>query len=184
MKRKSRNRKLSGVMALSVALLIALCSCGTAGTAFDKPDTAANGEPSSKESKADGFTDAEIAELSGRYGDTENENGPSYVLVIESISEDSATIMLSYVGENVSPVYESDKAAVSLHYGNAKKTVLTGDFEWTDNWDNAGVGTVWIEKTSGGEPRATVNVKTTRESPIGNRATLATGGDRVLKKSK
>lgn len=183
--------------AVLMAALVTLSACG--GNSADK-DAAGTGTPTSSaaqttvttggesaattqkpadETKANGLTDSEIAGMKGGYRDADNENGPFYSLTVDSISADSAEIELEYVGDHLSPIYESNRITVALKWGDADKTTLVGDFEWKDSWNNAGVGTVKFEKAADGAPRATLNVRVTEEAPV-NRATLATNGDKTL----
>ena len=99
--------------------------------------------------------------------------------MIHSVSDRTAEIDISYIGTNLSPIYQTQGISVPLTWENDDKTVLSGDFKWKDNWENSGTGTLKIEKVISSSPKISLNIKVENESDA-NRATLATNGNKIF----
>lgn len=103
----------------------------------------------------------------GNYSDTETVEGPCYTVSITSADNEAKTIeiIISYVGINSSPVYNTEPISVSFENDNR------AEFEWEDSWGNSGVGTLVLNPDDTSAVRLLMTV--TEEAEV-NRATLST----------
>jgi len=125
----------------------------------DKPeDTPAAEEPAQQ---------IDYSVFCGNYSDTETVEGPCYTVSIMSADNEaqSIEIIISYVGRNTSPVYNTEPISVRVENGNR------AEFEWEDSWGNRGVGTLMLNPDDTSAVRLLMTV--TEESEV-NRATLST----------
>ena len=110
--------------------------------------------------------------LCGTYYDSVpvSPSGPSYFVIIDKIDNNTKSIefSISYVGYNLSPLYETETIRTTIASDN------TVQFNWSDSWGNKGNGTLVLNPNDTSSIKILVNIT---EDAGGNRATLSTFGE-------
>ena len=154
--------KKSLVILVATALFCSLTACGS------EIDPSANGmDTSAAESQQPSASAIDYTAFCGNYSDTDTVEGPCYtVSILHADNETKAIeISISYVGIKSSPLYVTEPIHASIASDH------TVQFEWTDSWQNQGIGTLVLNPD---EPSMVQLMMTVTEEAEVNRATLST----------
>ena len=113
----------------------------------------------------------------GYYSDTETVEGPCYTVSIIGVDNEnkSIEIMISYVGINSSPLYETEPIHAFIASDH------TVQFDWVDSWENRGNGTLVLNP----DDLTTVQIMmTVTEEAEVNRTTLSTNDQYIILKRR
>ena len=154
--------KKSLVILVATALFCSLTACGS------EIDPSANGmDTSAAESQQPSASAIDYTAFCGNYSDTDTVEGPCYTVSILHVDNETKAIeiSISYVGINSSPLYVTEPIHASIASDH------TVQFEWTDSWQNQGIGTLVLNPDDPSMVQLTMTV--TKEAEV-NRATLST----------
>jgi len=154
--------KKSLVILVATALFCSLTACGGE---IDPPATPTT--PSAVETEQQTASPIDYTAFYGNYSDTDTVEGPCYtVSILHADNETKAIeISISYVGIKSSPLYVTEPIHASIASDH------TVQFEWTDSWQNQGIGTLVLNPD---DPSMVQLMMTVTEEAEVNRATLST----------